>query len=332
MARRPTAQQRQIETLLRRLEPAVAEAFQAAIIAARGRVDIAQLVAALDAGDLGAAVRLLTLPQGVLFPLEDAIRAAYIDGGKMVAVAAPSALIGFNGNTPRALAWLGEMSSTRIQGIAAETLEATRAALVAGREAGMGSKAIARMIVGTRVGNRREGGILGLTTQQADSIMSARSKLASGDPALMREYFSLKLRDRRFDRGIKSAIAEGRAITGPQLDKILDAHKSKALAYRGKVIATNETFTALEAGRREAVAQALENPEVEGATKRWQWNFSKEAREDHRAMESAPARPIDEPFTMADGTQMQYAHDPAGGPKHNANCGCITIYRIRMRT
>ena len=328
---RPNAQQRQINALLAKLEPAVQEAFNVAIQAARRQVNVTALIEALDRGDLGAAVRLLQLPQGVLFPLEDAIRAAYVEGGKMVAIAAPSALIGFNGSTPGAVAWLQELSSTRIQGIVDDTLEATRAALVAGRDQGMGSKAIARMITGTKQGTQRVGGILGLTTQQTDSIMSGRAKLASGDPKLMREYLNLKLRDRRYDAQIKKAIAEGRAITGPALDKILEAHKSKALAYRGKLIAKNETFSALEAGRREAIAQALQNPEVEGASKRWQHNLSQEPREDHVAMSGTVVEYAAD-FAFPDGTRMKYAHDPDGGASHNLGCRCITVYRIRMRT
>ena len=327
---RATAQARKIASLLSQLEPAVSRAFQEAIYAARKSVNIAALVDALDRGDLGAAVRLLQLPQGVLFSLEDAIRQAYIEGGKMVAIAAPSALIGFSGSTPRAVAWLAELSSTRIQGIADDTIEATRAALIAGREQGMGSRSIARMITGTRRGTQRVGGILGLTTQQADSIMSARAKLGSGDPKLMREYFDLKLRDRRYDAQINKAIKEGRAITGPALDTILEAHKSKALAYRGKLIAKNETFSALEAGRAEAIAQALENPNVAGASTRWQHNLSKEPRKDHVEM-SGTVVEFGTPFVFPDGTRMMHPHDPNGGAKHNLGCGCIAIHRIRMR-
>ena len=331
MARGPSQTQRQIDTALKRLEPEVAAAFQAAIQAVIRQIDTGALIAALEAGNLGAAIRILDFPQAVLFPLEDAIRSAYMTGGQMIATAAPTALIAFDGRTPGAETWLRELSSTRIQGIYTETLQGVRTALVQGREQGMGSRSVARMITGTRRGTQRVGGIIGLTDQQTQSIMAARSKLASGDPRLMGEYLDLKLRNRTYDAKIRKAISEGRAITGKELDTILEAHKSKALAYRGKMIAENESFSALESGRREAVIQALENPDVEGASKRWQWNFSRDPREDHRALESAPARPFEEPFTMADGTQMQYAHDPAGGAKHTIGCGCLTVYRIRMR-
>lgn len=328
---RMTAQQREVERLLAKLEPRVADAFADAIQAARRSIDFDALIDALERGDLNAAIRLIDVPQALLFPLEDAVRAAYIEGGQMVAVAAPQALIGFGGNTPAAQAWLREMSSTRIQGIQQDTLEATRVALEAGRAQGMGSREIATMIVGKRVGNRREGGILGLTTQIADSIMSGRAKLLSGDPALMAEYLDLKLRDRRYDRTIKKAIAENRRLTVKEVDAILEAHKSKALLYRGQVIAKNETFSALEAGRREAVRQALENPEVESASKRWQHNLSQEPRIDHIRKGAEPPRDFNAPFNMEDGAVMQYAHDPAGGPGNNANCRCITVYRIKMR-
>jgi hypothetical protein len=327
---RPNAQARQINAMLAKLEPAVQEAFNVAIQAARRQVNVTALIEALDRGDLGAAVRLLQLPQGVLFPLEDAIRAAYVEGGKMVAIAAPSALIGFNGSTPGAVAWLQELSSTRIQGIVDDTLEATRAALTAGREQGMGSRAIARMITGTKQGTQRVGGILGLTTQQTDSIMSGRAKLASGDPKLMREYLDLKLRNKLYDPQIKKAIAEGRAITGPALDKIMAGHKSKALAYRGKQIAKNETFSALEAGRMEAMGQALANPDVEGVSVRWQHNLSEVPREDHVAM-SGTIIQLGEYFVFPDGARMKHPHDPAGGARHSVGCRCIAIYRVRMR-
>lgn len=331
MARRPNQTERQVNAALRKLEPEVANAFLAAIQAARRQVNFTALVDALDRGDLGAAIRLLTFPQATLFPLEEAVRSAYMSGGQMIATAAPSALIAFSGNTPRAVEWLQTMSSVRIQGIYQETLEATRVALVAGRDAGMGSRAIARTITGVRVGNQRVGGILGLTTQQAESIMSGRAKLASGDPRLMSQYLDLKLRDRRYDAQIKRAIADSKPITGAQLDRILDAHKSKALAYRGKLIASNETFKALEAGRYEAIQQAVDNPEVEGATKRWQWNFSRDPRPDHKDM-NGEVVPYDQPFIFPDGVQMMHAHDESAPISHNANCGCITIYRVRMRT
>lgn len=327
---RQTRQQREIERLLSQLEPRVAAAFADAIQAARRNVDFSALIEALDRGDLGAAIRLLDVPQGLLFPLEDAVRAAYIEGGQMVAIAAPQALLGFAGSTPAALEWLRNLSSTRIQGIKADTLDAVRAALVSGRDQGMGARELATMIVGKRVGNRREGGILGLTTQIADSIMSGRAKLLSGDPALMAEYLDLKLRDRRYDRTIKKAIKEGRKLTVKEVDAILDAHKSKALAYRGRVIAKNETFSALEAGRYEAVAQAIENPDVAGATSRWQHNLSLEPRLDHVAM-SGTVVEFGQDFVFPDGTRMKYAHDPSGGIKHTAGCRCITVHRIRMR-
>lgn len=329
---RLTAQQREVERLLAGLEPRVAEAFRQAIEASWRNIDYAALIEALERGDIPLAMAIIQPPPAVWFVLTEAIRAAYIEGGNMVARAAPRAVLGFGGDTPEAQAWLRDLSSTRIQGIQADTLDAVRQVLVEGRRQGMSSRQIATMIVGRRVGNRREGGILGLTAQIADSIMAGRAKLASGDAALMAEYLELKLRDRRFDRTIRKAIQEGRAITGRELDNILDAHKSKALAYRGSVIAKSETFSALEAGRREAVRQALLNPEVASASKRWQHNLSREPRLHHIFLGAAPARDFNEPFVMEGGVLMQYAHDPAGGPENNANCRCITVYRIRMRT
>ena len=70
--------------LLDRLEPQVANAFIAAVFAARENVDVRALQAALQAGDLARAVDLLAMPQGLLFPLDNALTNAFATGGAMV--------------------------------------------------------------------------------------------------------------------------------------------------------------------------------------------------------------------------------------------------------
>lgn len=322
---RLTRQQREIDRILRRLEPAVRNAFIAAIQSAAGQVNITELARLIDQGNITAAVRLLDLPQGSLFPLQEAVRSAYMTGATGAASLAPVAVFAFDGANPRATAWLQAHSSTLIQGIRENTLEAVRNALDAGVSEGRAGRSIALDITGRRVGNRREGGILGLNAQQADSIISARAKLQSGDPALMREYLDLKLRDRRFDGAVKSAIAQGVPIRGAQLDTILNAHKAKALGYRGRVIAKNETFTALSAGRDEAMKQLLDRPEIERIDVRWQHNLSENARADHQAMDGTVIQ-LGETFNV-DGVAMEYPHDPAGGAENNIGCRCIAVYR-----
>ena len=326
------SQQRQIDALLAQYTPRIRDAFYAAIYGARANVNAADLIAALQAGDVERAVQLLRIDQGVLFPLDDAVRSAFIAGGQ--SVVAPKGLSGafsFAGRHLRAERIAQAIGSELIQGIQEDTLAMARLVIVTGLQEGFSPQKVQRDLTGTlnRLTGRREGGFLGLTAQQADSIISGRAKLASGDPVLMREYLGLKQRSKLFDPQIKKAIKEGRAITGADLDKIIAAHKNKALKYRGEMIAKNETFSAQAAGRDEAYRQMLERPDVAAVTKRWQHGLSAIPRLDHLRMDGV-VLDFDQKFTMDDGVQMAYPHDPIGGPKHAISCRCVCIYRVRL--
>lgn len=319
---RETAQSRRIKAALAKLEPAIRQAFIDAIKAAAGAVDARALAAALDAGQLERAAELLRINKALLFPLDEAIRGGYMAGGALVMADLPRGLsgaFGFDGRHVRAEEWTRRHVGDLIQGIEDDTRDMTRRVIREGLERGESGASLARQITGRKIGQTRVGGYLGLTAQQADSIIAGRAKLLSGDPALMREYRRLKLRDKRFDGMIRKAIEAGKPIRGADLDRIMESHRNKALAYRGKLIARNEAHTALAAGREEGYRQMLENPEVEAVTKRWQHGLSREPREDHKAMDGT-VLDFDEAFVMGDRTRMMHPHDPAGGAAHSAHC------------
>lgn len=327
------SQQRQIDALLAQYTPQIRDAFYAAIYGARANVNAADLIAALQAHDVERAVQLLRIEQGVLFPLDDAVRSAFIAGGQ--SVVAPTGLTGvfsFAGRHWRAEQWAQLLGSTLIQGIQDDTLAMARNVITAGLQEGFSPQKVQRDLTGTlnRITGRREGGFLGLTAQQADSIISGRAKLASGDPKLMREYLDLKLRDRRYDAMVKRAIKDGKPVAPADLEKIITAHKNKALAYRGKMIAANEAFTAQAAGRDEAYRQMLDRPDVEDVTARWQHNLSQVPRLDHVAMDGTIiSLRRGEVFQFPD-VAMKHPHDPAGGAKHSIECRCIAVYRVKL--
>lgn len=325
-------QQKQIAALLRKLEPEIRRAFERAIAEHAGRIDQGALIAALRAQDIGRAIEILRINRAILFPLDEAIRQAFIAGGLNVVAEVPrgmSGAFGFDGRHPRAERWVSGNVGGLIQGIEQEQIQTVRTVIGAGIQEGRPSADVARDITGKRVGRRRVGGFLGLTSEQSDSIIRGRARLQSGDPAEMRKYLSLKLRDRRYDAEVKRAIRDGKPITGRALDTIMEAHRSKALGYRGRVIAKNEAHSALAAGRHEAYEQMLENPEVDKITLRWQHNLSAEPRLDHLAMDGTLIQ-LGETFDFPD-AQMAHPHDPVGGAKHSIGCWCIGVYRVRFK-
>lgn len=321
-----------IEALLKTFEPQIRDAFLAAMYSARANINAADLIDALQPGNVERAVALFRMDQGLLFPLEDAVRSAYIASGS--SVVAPKGLSGafsFYGRHIRAEQWTRAIGSTLIQGIQDDTLVMARQVITTGLRDGFTPQRVQRDLTGlvNRITGKREGGFLGTTAQQADSIIAGRAKLASGDPAMMKEYLNLKLRDRRYDPMIKRAIKDGKPITGTDLEKIMAAHKNKALKYRGEMIAKNEAFTAQAAGRDEGYRQMLDRPDVADVTMKWQHNLSQVPRPDHVAMDGTViSLRKGETFNFPDGTRMKHPHDPAGGGKHSIGCRCIAVGRV----
>jgi hypothetical protein len=339
--RRPTPnQKRQIDAALRTLEPAIERAFREAIASIAGAVDIGALVEAITAGRIEDAVQILRINQAVLFPLTEAIRGSYMVGGGMVAASLPfgaRAVFGFDGNHPRAIEWSRAMSAEKITAISQETIANARTIITAGIERNAGSQAIARDLVGRKIGATRVGGMIGPNNQQLDQILRARQMLS--DPARISEYFvrnkatgklvpRYKTSDRRYDKIIKQAIADGRALSPADVARVTEAHTQKAITLRGKTIAENEAHTALAAGREDGYRQLIDSGVAEEVTVRWQHNLTEKAREDHQAMDGTVIQ-LGETFSFAD-AQMKHPHDPAGGARHSVGCNCIAVYRVKV--
>jgi hypothetical protein len=320
------SQQRLYDQLLRRYEREVAQAFIAAIQAARGQVSVTLLASALDRGDLAEAGRLLAMNQQVLFPLTEATRSAYVAAGLAVADTAPAAMsFAFDGRHTRAEAWVSRQAGTLVQAITDDTLPMLRSVLADGLERGVSGRTVALDITGrlNRATGRREGGFLGLTSQQTEYAINARRQLQDLDAG----YFTRALRDRRYDPMVRRAIRDGQPLSAADIERVTMRYRDRLADHRGRTIARNEAHTALAAGRNEGFAQVTEAGAT--VTVRWQWNDGgQNPREDHQAMSTAPARPYGEPFVFPDGAAMQYPHDPAGGPEHSIGCRCIAVYRV----
>ena len=344
MARRPT-QKQLYERLLARYSKELADAFFAAIREAASGVSFRQLVAAIDSGNAARVVQVLGLDDAALFPVADALRNAFVAGGASVSEIVPrGARFGFDGRHPRAEAWVAEQAGTMIQNITDDTLPAVRAAVLDGIERGRSSDAVARDIVGRvdRVTGRRKGGIIGLhggleppnaeypsgrVNGQVGSSFRARAELEDLDS----NYFNRKLRDRRFDKMVQRSIDEGEPLSKTDIDRITGRYNDRMLKYRGDMVARTEAHGALSSGQHEGFQQAIDSGKIKSASKAWVHNSAnQDEREDHVSLSMAPAIPFDQAFVLPDGTRMQYAHDPAGGAKHNIFCRCTTRYQVEV--
>jgi hypothetical protein len=321
------AQKALIEKLVRKHSPAIRDAFLQAIYSARKTIDLAALIDALSRNDLAAAMQVIDITSEKFWSVAAASEAAFMSAGALAESAFPLWVQGnfsFNGGHPRAIQIARGHAATLVQGIADDQVVAVRRFLEDALAGDRGLRSVALDITGrlNPLTKRREGGILGLTSEQTDWVINARYELTNLDP----NYFSRVLRDKRLDKAIRAAMDSGKPLSQQAIDKAIGRYKDNWLAYRGRLIGENEAFTAQSLGRHEAMQQMLDGGVVGRVTKKWIHGHSKRPRPDHRAMDGV-VKEMAEDFQMSDGTRMAMPHDPRGGAKHSAKCKCTMFYR-----
>ena len=337
---------RRIEEILKKYDREVQQAFLAAIVAARRSVDIRALEAALGSGDIGRAVELLRLNQALLFPLDEAISAAYVAGGQMIAAGIPASagVLGFDGRAIRAEQWARQHVGGLITGLVEEQRETVVAAVrdVTQRQiaAGMGPRQAALDIAG-RVSPRgvREGGILGLDGPRAERlrVVTEAMRTPEGVRGLVieRRDGTLAMRykvNRATELRILRARKAGDALSAA--DQAISARQygNALLQARGETIARTESITALRAGRDEGIRQAVEQGVIaEDRVKRvWDATGDARTRPDHAAMHGTEVDGLDAPFVLPDGSQMMHPGDTSLGADagQTINCRCLSRYEV----
>ncbi len=202
-----------------------------------------------------------------------------------------------------------------------------------GIERGRNPNATARQIVGVynRATKKREGGIVGLRSDQMKAVQAARDELAN--PGSLRAYLRRTARDKRYDRTVKKAIREKRALTAADIDKITKRYADRLLAVRGKLIARTETQRAVHMGAHRAYQQLIETGAISENQIRKVWKATGDirTRDSHMAM-SGDSVGFSERFqSPVTGGLLLHPGDPDAPASETANCRCWMQYRIDRR-
>lgn len=333
---------REIEQLQEARVPKIRAAFLAMIQRAVRGAPVALIEQAIISGKFDDIPALLGLDPGAYTELLEDIRASYIAGGAMQAeiltagatAAAQQAIrVRFDVRNPRAEAWLREHSSQLVTYITAEQREAIRQTVEAGTVAGRNSRATALDIVG-RVSSqtgRREGGIVGLTPNQAQYVANARAELLSGDPETMEGYFARQLRDRRLDRIVRKAIAAGKPVSLADVDTIAARYADRLLRLRGETIARTEALQGFNQAREESIRQAINAGIVDEQQTIKIWRSASDARvRDTHASMNGQRVPLAAPFRSPSGALLKHPGDRSlgAGAGEIVNCRCVATYRV----
>lgn len=333
MARQPTQQDR-IAALLEKFEPGIRDAFLSSVRDIVDNVKLNAIVAALEKGDIEGAIRATQVDPAAFLPLDTAVRQAFVETGVTTAASIPASrltdtavVVRFDVHNFAAETWLSTHSSEFITEIVADQRTAIRSALTGGMERGLNPRVTALDIVGRQnpATGRREGGIIGLTSQQAGYVTNARLELQSGQAALMRNYLTRERRDKRFDGIVLKAIEEGKPLDRDTVTRLASRYSDRLLAFRGENIGRTESMAAVNGAQFEAYRQAVEKGSLQARAVRKGWMATRDlrTRDSHRAL-NGDFVGLEERFANG----LLYPGDPSGDISERANCRCRPIFRI----
>jgi len=328
-----------LDLIAQQKERDMLRAFASSVSDIKNSVTLKEFEAAIARQDSDAVVRLLGIDSAAFEQVDDEIYQAYRTGGltgveQIGRIPTDLGSVGFrfNMSAPSAIEWIRSESSQFLTEVVDDQVEMVKQQLQRGLELGDNPRTTAIDLVGryNPATGKRAGGTVGLTTQQAGWVNKARNELLELD----RNYFNRELRDKRYDSIVRKAIEDGKPLTKAQVDNAITQMQSKALKYRGDVIARTESINALRAGQFQAVEQAMVKGELDSqdAKKSWDATGDKRTRLDHFQMEAnyKDGIPIEEEYVFPDGSKAMYPGDNSlGAPgKQLIQCRCRNVITI----
>lgn len=320
-------------------EPQIRLAWIEAINSITSRIVLKRIVEQLERRDIAGAINELGIEDGVFARFEQSLVQAYHSGGiatvdRMPALRDPSgSRVHFSWgvrNLPAEQA-MRDHAARLVTGIVTEARDGIRDVLTENLSRGQSPYDAGRLIAGrvNRVNGQREGGLVGLSRPQMETVARIERAMREGDPDLMRRYLGLKLRDKRLDRTVLKAIREGRALSPEEAERVTRLYANKALKYRSEAIARHETMQALDRSRDDAFRQQIADGKLLASdiVKTWKHTPRERARLQHIAMNGQSVQ-FDQPFVAPDGTQLKYPRDPDAPVSHTLNCFCRAEYKI----
>jgi hypothetical protein len=314
--------------LIDQWEPKLQRAFLDAVQNMRGRADIAQLTAMLEASDIEGALRAVGLDPVSFRVFDRAFTNAFEAGGEATALSIPvtraadgfKTVFQFNVRNLAAESWLRDYSSSLIRDVFDDQRQMIRNVLTDGLAQGANPLTTALDLVG-RIGSNgeRQSGLIGLTDSQAGWVRKYAEELASDKPT---DALARALRDARFDKTVLKAAKEGRALTPSEIGPMVKAYVNRSLRYRAETIARKETITALHTAQEQSIQQAIRSGAVRPDTLTYIWRAAhdKRVRSAHRALDGQRAKQ-GQPFHSILGP-IRYPGDPQASPENTINCRC----------
>jgi hypothetical protein len=318
------------QDLIDQWEVSLRKAFLESVYALRDSVQIEQVARMLERGDIPGAIRAVGLDPALFRPLDKGIADAFEAGGRFTGNTFPVAraadglrvVFQFNIRNPSAEAWLRSYSSEKITEIVDDQREVIRTHLTAGMQNGDNPRTVALELAGriNKDTGKREGGVLGLTSSQAEWVRAYRDELASESPT---DALTRNLRDKRFDAAVRKAEATGEPIPADVQEKMVRAYANRALRYRAETIGRTEAMASLHQSQEEATQQGLNAGVIQASNLKEIWRSArdKRVRDTHRALDGQTIN-RGERFRSPSGALLRYPGDPDAPGAEVIGCRC----------
>lgn len=315
-------QKAEIDRLLAKYDSKIAAAFQEAIRVITDSVTLEAIAAKLRVGDKIGAINLFTdaLIAAGFTGFARTLTDALIAGGDFGQKIANSNRIvfGFNIAESNTARFMDNYIAERIKQISRE-MRVTISQVVY-REVSAGTNPIdtARKI--------KQG--LGLTASQERTVQNYRRMLEN----LETDALARRLRDARYDPSIARAIREGKPLTKPKIEAMVQAYTRRYIKRRAETIARTESMTMINSGNQKYWDQMVKSGVVRPRDIRRDWKHSHDSkvRNSHIAIPALnkDGRGLNDPFRSPLGL-IRYPGDPQASAGNRINCRCYLFIRIR---
>lgn len=313
-----------------KLSPGLAAEFLSAVDNIRMSFTLRALTAGVGRGS-EEIIRLMRLDDeafaSMLLKRGDLFQSGAVDQVRALMLTAPKAYrrrsYTFDRNKQNAIEIMRRDGAAMVREISESTREAVRLVMLDGFENRRSAKQIALDLAGrlNRATGRREGGIIGLTSRQAQYVLSVREKLENLDM----DYFKHTKRYKLSDSVVRRHMKEGRPIPKADIERLVRRYADGLLKYRAETIAQTETKSAYEAGRFEGFEQMVDTLGVPSQALRLGWiaRSDNHTRDSHHHLHGKSVLP-GTPFTTIHGNRMRFPGDRAygAGAEDVINCRC----------
>lgn len=312
-----------LERIARKYDPKIQKALLQAFAQIKDLNTQKKVAETLVSGGIEAVMQLIAPETPIIIgkQIRDELDDAIIESGRASIAVLPKGAVleegfRFASTNPRTAAFINQYELNLISEVSNETLAAVRQGLADDIITGRNPIDTAREF-------RKN---IGLTQSQERAVRNYRKYLETGDNQALHR----KLRDRRFDRTIRSAQANDRPLSKRQIDKFTDRYRQKTIKYRAEVIGRTESLRATSIGNQEAIDQMVAEGAVDPDTRKF-WSPSRDERVRAWHLRIPELNPDGVPLTGTFVTPlgpMRYPRDPAGSAKNTIQCRCGVLYRV----